>query len=86
MSVPWDIRHRGLGVPKDFWERDPVIEIFVLCSRCKGNFSDKEFKVERISYSDQPHRTVENCPNCDAGRQRLLVPLRSVFRSLSWRR
>lgn len=86
MSVPWDIRHRGTKVPRDFWERDPVIEVFVLCSRCKGNFDDEKFKVLREHSHGYPVRTLENCPDCQAGRQRLLVPLRSVFRGLSWRR
>lgn len=86
MSVPWDIRHQGVSVPSDFWDRDPVIEVFIVCNRCKGDFAGKEFQVERTHSTGYPHRTMENCPACQAGRQRILVSLRSIFRGLAWRR
>jgi hypothetical protein len=86
MSVPWDIRHRGIEVPKDFWDRDPVIEVWILCSRCSGDFASKTHQVTRVHTQGYPPRTLENCPDCTAGRQRVLVPLRSILRGLAWRR
>lgn len=86
MSVPWDIRNHGAGVPPDFWDRDPVIELWIICSRCKGDFTSREFQVERVHATGYPFKTLENCPACQAGRQRAIVPLREVLRSLAWRR